>query len=148
MFPGGKDELLRDTVAWEMGRFFGRLRRGGGRRPTSRRSSSGRSRSPTQRCSRHEVLQKVLVTEPERLLPLITVEQDRVLEFITAFFLPFLARDQAAGRIRPGVDLEACAEYVARMVLSLVGSPGRHDLDDPEQVRRLVRDELLGGVLT
>jgi hypothetical protein len=33
------------------------------------------------------------------------------------------------------------------MSLSLVASPGRHDLDDPAEVRRLVRSELLGGVL-
>src|SRR6476661_10033067 len=24
-FPGGKDQLLRDVIAWETGRFFGRL---------------------------------------------------------------------------------------------------------------------------
>ena len=33
------------------------------------------------------------------------------------------------------------------MVLSLIGSPGRWDMDDAEQVHALVRDELLGGVL-
>ena len=33
------------------------------------------------------------------------------------------------------------------MALSLIASPGRHDLDDPAEVRRLVRRELLGGVL-
>src|SRR5207253_8943364 len=24
-FPGGKDQLVREVIAWEMGRFFGRL---------------------------------------------------------------------------------------------------------------------------
>jgi hypothetical protein len=78
---------------------------------------------------------------------LITVEQHRVLDFITAFLLPYLEREQRAGRVRPGVDLEAATEYVARLVLSLIGSPGRWDMDDPEQVRVLVREELLGGIL-
>jgi hypothetical protein len=32
-------------------------------------------------------------------------------------------------------------------VLSLIGSPGRWDMDDREQVRLLVREELLGGIL-
>jgi hypothetical protein len=36
---------------------------------------------------------------------------------------------------------------VARLSLSLISSPGRHDLTDPAEVRRLVRHELLGGVL-
>jgi hypothetical protein len=34
------------------------------------------------------------------------------------------------------------------MLLSLIGSPGRWDLDDPEQVRLLVRGEVLAGVIT
>jgi len=32
-------------------------------------------------------------------------------------------------------------------VLSLIGAPGRFDLEDPEQVESLVRRELLGGIL-
>jgi len=32
-------------------------------------------------------------------------------------------------------------------VLSYISSPGRFDLDDPDQVRDLVRCELLGGLL-
>ena len=44
------------------------------------------------------------------------------------------------------VTLAACAEYVARLSLSLISSPGRHDLGDPAEVHRLVRRELLGGV--
>jgi len=34
------------------------------------------------------------------------------------------------------------------MLLSLISSPGRWDLHDPEQVRLLVRGEILAGVLT
>jgi len=95
----------------------------------------------------HEVLQKVLVTEPDRLLPLLTVEQHRVLRFITAFLLPYLERERAAGRLQPAVDLEQAADYVARMLLSLIGSPGHWDMDDPAAVRKLVRAQLLGGIL-
>ena len=46
------------------------------------------------------------------------------------------------------VDLAESAEFVARMILSLVGSPGDWDLDDPAEVRVLVRTQLLAGVLT
>jgi hypothetical protein len=44
------------------------------------------------------------------------------------------------------VDLDRAAEYLARAILSLIGAQGRWDLDDPDQVRILVRDELLGGI--
>jgi hypothetical protein len=93
------------------------------------------------------VLQKVLESEPDRLMPLITVEQHHVISYIAAYFLPLLERDRDAGLLVVGVELGSCAEYVARMALSLITSPGRHDLDDPDEVRRLVRRELLGGLL-
>jgi AcrR family transcriptional regulator len=147
LFPGGKDELLRETVGWEMDRFFLHLGEELGEAvdfatfledalPLARRELRG-----------HAVLQKVLETEPDRLNALITLQQHRVIVAIASYFLPLLERDRAAGHIAEGVDLTQCAEYVARMALSLIASPGRHDLGDPAEVRRLVRGELLGGVL-
>ena len=85
-------------------------------------------------------------TEPERLLPLLTTESAKTLPFIADFLHPYLRREAEAGRLRPGVDLDRAAEYLARAILSLIGAPGRWDLDDPDQVRILVRDELLGGI--
>ncbi len=146
-FPGGKDQLLRETVGWEMNRFFARLAEAVYDAPDFPTLLEQGLAFAHRSLQEHDVLQKVLETEPERLLPLITVEQDRVLRFVTAFLLPYLEREQQAGRIRDDVDLEAAAAYVGRMVLSLIGSPGRWDMEDPAQVRELVRDELLGGVL-
>jgi AcrR family transcriptional regulator len=147
LFPGGKDQLLRETVGWEMNRFFASLAEAVYDAPDFASLLEGGLVFAHRALQEHEVLRKVLETEPERLLPLITVEQHRVLEFITAFLLPYLEREERAGRVRPGVDLQAAADYVARMILSLIGSPGRWDMDDPEQVRMLVRGELLGGIL-
>jgi AcrR family transcriptional regulator len=147
LFPGGKDQLLRETVGWEMNHFFGRLAEAVYDAPDFASLLEEGLVFAHRSIQEHEVLRKVLETEPERLLPLITVEQHRVLDFITAFLLPYLEREQRAGRVRPGVDVQAATEYVARLVLSLIGSPGRWDMDDPEQVRVLVREELLGGIL-
>jgi AcrR family transcriptional regulator len=147
LFPGGKDQLLRETVGWEMNHFFGRLAEAVYDAPDFASLLEEGLVFAHRSIQEHEVLRKVLETEPERLLPLITVEQHRVLDFITAFLLPYLEREERAGRVRPGVDLEAATEYVARLVLSLIGSPGRWDMDDPQQVHVLVREELLGGIL-
>ena len=147
LFPGGKDQLLRETVGWEMNRFFTRLAEAVYDAPDFASLLEGGLVFAHRAIQEHEVLRKVLETEPERLLPLITVEQHRVLEFITAFLLPYLEREEQEGRVREGVDLHAAADYVARMILSLIGSPGRWDMDDPEQVSTLVREELLGGIL-
>ena len=147
LFPGGKDQLLRETVGWEMNRFFARLAEAVYDAPDFASLLEEGLVFAHRSIQEHEVLRKVLETEPERFLPLITVEQHRVLDFITAFLLPYLEREERAGRVRPGVDLGAAAQYVARLVLSLIGSPGRWDMDDPEQVRLLVHEELLGGIL-
>lgn len=148
VFPGGKDQLLREVVAWEMGRFFGALAEAAAGAPDFASLVESGLAYAHRAVREHEVLQTILVTEPERLLPLMTTEQERPLRFVTAYLLPFLEREARAGRVRDGVDLDTASDYVARMLLSLISSPGRWDLDDPAQVRRVVREELLAGVLT
>ena len=61
--------------------------------------------------------------------------------------MPFLEREEREGRLLPGLDQARAADFVARMLLSLIGSR-RRGLDDPVALRRLVRDQLLVGVLT
>jgi len=148
VFPGGKDELLREVVGWEMGRFFGALAEAvAGAADFGSLVEEGLVFAH-RAVGEHVVLQKILVTEPEKLLPLMTTEQHRPLRFITAYLVPFLEREQREGRLRAGLDQAAAADFVARMLLSLIGSPGRWNLDDPAAVRRLVREDLLVGVLT
>ena len=45
-----------------------------------------------------------------------------------------------------GPDVDVAADFLARMVLSYISSPGRWDLNDPDQVALLVRSELLAGI--
>jgi len=146
-FPGGRDELLRETVGWEMTRFFAHLGEELGHASDFAEFLERAIPLARDELVQHDVLQKVLETEPDRLIPLITVEQHRLIEYIAAYFLPLLERDVERGVVRGDADLPRAAEYVARMALSLVASPGRHDLDDPSEVHRLVRRELLGGLL-
>lgn len=148
VFPGGKDQLMREVVAWEMGRFFGALAEAVAGAPDFASLVEEGLFFAHRAVREHAVLQMVLRTEPDRLLPLLTTEQERPLRFITGYLLPFLEREERAGRLRAGLDLETTADFVARMLLSLIGSPGRWDLDDPGQVRTVVREELLTGVLT
>jgi len=58
-----------------------------------------------------------------------------------------LEREARAGRLALDLDQQAAADFLARMILSLISAQGRWDLTDREQVQRLVRDELLGGIL-
>jgi AcrR family transcriptional regulator len=140
--PGGRDQLVEEAIAWETQNFFRRLAEAvAGLDSFAAVLEEGLLRGH-RAVREHAVLQRLLATEPGRLLPTLTVEASRLVPAIATFLRPFLARE----RLRPGVDLDDAAEYVARMVLSHVNAQGRWDLDDREQVKTLVRTEFLAGV--
>jgi AcrR family transcriptional regulator len=145
-FPGGRDELLQATVSWEIGRFFVALGDRVRDAPDLAELLRLGLEFAHQAVLGHEVLRKMLDTEPERLLPLLTTESTKSLPFIASFLMPYLEREQRRGGLRDGVDLERAADYLARGILSLIGTPGRWNFDDDDQVRDLVRHELLGGI--
>jgi AcrR family transcriptional regulator len=142
-FPGGRDELLRETIQWEVARFFTRLAAAIEDAPDFPSRVEEALVYAHRAVEEHELLQKILVTEPERLLPALTIAVERVAGIVAAYLVPLLA----AERLRPGVTPETAAEYLSRMVLSFIGQQGRWDLTDRDQVRTLVRTELLSGVL-
>ena len=146
MFPGGRDQVLRETVGWEMNRFFASLAEAVADASDLETRLERALVFARRAVVEHAVLQKILTTEPEALLPLMTVEQHRVLGYIVEYLRPLLVAERDAGRLRPDVDVDLAADYLARMVLSLIGSPGRWDLTDPVEVQHLVREELLGPV--
>src|SRR5207245_255860 len=142
-FPGGRDQLMREVIAWETGRFFGRLAEAVAGAPDFAHLLEEALVFAHRAVEEHEVLQKVLQTEPERLLPQLTVESERILVFIRRFLVPYLEREE----LREGIDAEQAADYVARMLFSFIGNQGRWDLTDGAQVAQLVRTELLAGVM-
>jgi AcrR family transcriptional regulator len=142
-FPGGRSELVNAVVAWEYARFFGRLYQEV-QACDSLEEVMERGLAFAHRSIReHEVLQRILQTEPDMLLPTLTVESTGTQQLIAAVLVPYLMRHELA----PGTDVELAADFLARMVLSYIASPGRWDLEDPDQVARLVRAELLAGIV-
>jgi len=144
-FPGGREELVSQVIAWETARFFIRL--------ADAVAGTGGFADLLEEAllfaheaiEGHELLQKILQTEPERLLPTLTVESGKVGVLVSAFLTPHLA---AEPRLREGISPTEAADYIARMLMAFIGSPGRWDLTDREQVRALVQTEFLAGILT
>ena len=143
-FPGGREELVRETVAHEVARFFLDLAAVVEGETSVEAVLEEALLHAHAAVAGHHVLQELLADEPARLLPSLTVGASRLLRPIAGFIAPHLA---AAG-LREGVEVAAASEYVARMVLSLVGASGRWDLSDRSEVRELVRCELLAGILS
>jgi AcrR family transcriptional regulator len=143
-FPGGREELVGAVVAWEALRWL----EGVGAEiddidDVVEAATVAIIRAHETLVS-HEVLNAVLQREPDVIMPLLSVEASRVLGFVHLYVLTRLL----GGRVPPGVDVEKAADYVARMLLSVMTTPGRWDLQNPDAVRRLVEIELFSGVIS
>lgn len=140
-FPGGRDELLAALVQFEHGRFFLRL----GEALSGAESLEAVVVSGLMVAHRAlaelEVLQIVLREQPELLEPTLVRTGRPTLELVAEFLTPYLAA-HGVDEARRHDD----AEYLARMVLSYISSPGRWDLGDTAQVLALARCELLAGI--
>ncbi len=141
-FPGGRDELISAVVGWEFARFFLRLYQEVSDAESLEEVMERGLVFAHRALVEHEVLQRILVTEPEILLPRLTIEADQTHTLVAGFLVPYLVRHGMA----EGTELDTAADFLARMVLSYIASPGRWDLNDPEQVALLVRSELLAGI--
>lgn len=146
-FPGGRDEVIQAAVGWEVDNFFVRLGAKLGEQPDFPAYLEAALPVARRDLLAHAVLHRMLEREPVEVSTLLAFQQEHMVELVGLAFRPRLERDQAAGLLRPGVEPAAAADYVARLALSLLAEPGRHDLDDPDEVRRVVRNELLGGIL-
>ncbi len=143
-FPGGRDELMQEVIAWETTRFFLRLAEAVAGIHDFADLLEEALLYAHEAVEGHAVLQQVLATEPERLLPALTIASERVCGHIAEFLVPYL---EVAPRREPPIEPGAAADYIARMLLSCIGAPGRWDLTDRGQVRTLVRTEFLAGVV-
>jgi AcrR family transcriptional regulator len=89
----------------------------------------------------HPVLQRVIADDPNLVLPLLTTRAAPLLKGTIGVVAPYLAAAMERGEIRH-VDPEVVAEWLTRLVLSIVLTPGvTARLDDPDELRRFV-DEL------
>jgi AcrR family transcriptional regulator len=142
-FPGGRDELVEAVVLWAVGEFFTGLAQDigpvdGVATLLERGLVAGR-----RRLAEHEVLQHALQVEADAVMPALAPVMPVVVDQLQARLADRLRHE----RLRPGVDPDEAADVLARLVLSLLGTPGCWDMDDPAAVHTLVRDHLLAGIL-
>jgi len=142
-FPGGRDEIISVTVVHEVRLFLARIEEAivhdtGIATKLVHALSVGH-----QAIGDHHLLQQLLSNERESMLAELADTGPLMIDVITAEFATALASE----RLAPDVDPAVAAEYLARLYLSFLGSPGRVDLTDARAVRRLVDTQFLGGVL-
>lgn len=142
-FPGGRDQLVSEAVAYEVARFFGRLEAEVSHDEGLEAKLVHGLLTGHRALEEHHLLQQVLSTEREALLS----ELAAVGPLLLAEICSVMRRALDEEAVRPGVDRDEAADYLARLFLSYLGSVGGSDLADPAAVTTLVRTFLLGGIL-
>jgi AcrR family transcriptional regulator len=142
-FPGGRDELIQAAVSREVVRFFAELEQDAADATDFPEWLGCTLLSARHRLDQHEVLQHAFALEADQLLPPLL----SVMPIAMAMLCEELGERLEHERLRRGVDRDEAAELLARLLLSFMGSPGSWDLDDPAQLDRLVRGQLLAGIL-
>lgn len=143
-FPGGKDQLIRETVMWETAHVVEQLRQTVAGAADLEELLVETLTFGYRAVSTHEVLQKVLQTEPERILPALLSETPWLVELLASHLRPAIA---AAPNRRAGLDVEAAGSHLARLTLSFITAPTGRDLTDEEATRSLVRAQFLPAVV-
>lgn len=141
-FPGGRDDLLAALVRYEHARFFVRLGEAVADATTIEELVERGLVVAHRALLELEVLQIVLREQPELLEPSLVRTGPSTLALVAQFLAPFL-RDLG---LADDALVAEHSDYLARMVLSYISSPGRFDLASPDEVADLVRCELLGGL--
>lgn len=142
-FPGGREELLGATTSWAVGQFFADLTR-------DAEGATGFAEwmeriliSAGWRLEQHQVLHDVLQQDADQVVPSLA----KVIPIVFGVLREEVARRLAYEQLRPDVDVGQASDILARMMVSFMGTSGSWRLDDPDDVRRLVREHLLAGVL-
>ncbi|MFD0548468.1 hypothetical protein ACFQ0X_04325 [Streptomyces rectiviolaceus] len=78
--------------------------------------------------------------EPDVVVPSMTSDGGRTLSVVQQFVAGRLRREQQAGLIADGVDVDVVAEMMVRISASFLVIPSHViDLDDDEQIRAVAR---------
>jgi AcrR family transcriptional regulator len=141
--PGGREQLISDTVAWEVGRFLDRVTAAAEQADGLAPRLEALLVESRHAVDEHAVLQRVLEQDREEVLPSL----GEVLPIVQGVLRSWLVPQLAAERLCPGQTVDGAADYLARLLVSFLGSAGRWNLDDPGERARLVRRELIAGIL-
>lgn len=86
-------------------------------------------------------------TEPQTVAVLLTRDLPVLMTPWIEIWVPYVEAAQAAGEVRSGLDPRRVAEWVLRILVSVVTTPGvTVDLDDPEDLGSFLRDHLVAGL--
>ena len=142
-FPGGRDEVVTETVTWEVQNFLGRIVAAVEGLDTLDEKLQAALLVGHRAIGDHLLLQRLLSTEPEEIIR----ELAEVGPVMRDAIAGYIAEELRSVPVRAGTDVDEAADYCARLYLSYLGSHGANDLADPVVVARIVETQFLAGIV-
>jgi AcrR family transcriptional regulator len=97
--------------------------------------------------ARNGLLQRLLVTDAEQMLPLLTTQSDMIMAMGREYIAAQMRRLRERGAAIEG-DIDVLAELLARLTLSLAMNPrGVVPLDDDERLEEILRSTVVPLIL-
>jgi len=146
-FPDGRQQLVEQTATWEIGRFWRRLAEAVADLPELEDRLVTGLVIGRKLMTRSRVLGSLMDADFPELIAAVQPSEPLIHGVVRDYLRDELAREIARGNVRDDVDTEYAADYLTRMILSLLGSPAGVDLTDEESARRIVRTQLLAGLV-
>lgn len=135
-FPLGRQQLFDQLIHWEVRKFFLGLQAEVDGLSELQEVLERGLRYAHHAVKSHFLLQRILLEDPTILEPALSESMQSIRSAIVAVIEPFVAKSAHSRQH---------ADYVARLFLDYISTPGRWDLDSPQDLHWLVRDELLAG---
>ncbi len=142
-FEGGRDQLVEDAVGWEVANYLTRLQQATDPEPGLEAKLVKGLLFGHQAIDDHVLLQRLLSTERDALLPSL----HSILPVMETLIRAAIRTELDEAPVRPGLDLDDAADYLTGLFVSYLGSAGGWDLTDADAVRRLVRTQFLAGIV-
>ena len=147
-FPEGRAQLVQETATWEVGRFWTRIATAVADQPTLEDRLVEGFLMGNRMIRSSRIMANLMDPDLDELVSALRPAEPLVHSVIVDYLRALLVEEAAAGRLRPGTDPGEAADYLARMILSVMGSPAGVDLADPVATRDLVRRQFLAGIVT
>lgn len=142
-FPSGRSQVVTEAVTREIADFWRRL----ADHVRDIDAIEGRLVEGLMEARRnvleHTLLQRLLASEPDQLTAEMAESDVLVYRVIATYIRDLIERE----KLVDGVDTDRASEYLTRMFMTYVGSPGMWDLTDRAEVTRLVSTHFLAGIV-
>jgi AcrR family transcriptional regulator len=145
-FPGGRRQLVEETATWEVGRFWTRLAAAVAELPTLEDRLVRGLVIGAKVIGRSRIMANLMDPDLDELVSALHPSEPLVHSVIRDYLRDLLEEERRSGRLRDGVAPTDAADYLTRMILSVLGSPAGLDLTDPVTTRDLVRTQFLAGI--